>query len=55
MLTLEVVVVEAVEVLTSLDPIRDGIEQTLVFTVGRTGRATMLVMLAQTATQVIRP
>ena len=67
MLTLEIVVVavfvavvesvmvEAVEVLTSLDPIQDGTEQTLVFTVGHTGRATIPAILAHTATHVIRP
>ena len=52
-----VVVVEAVEVAaqTSLDPILDRTEPILVFTVGHTGRATILEISVPLAIPVIKP
>ena len=52
-----VVVVEAVEVAaqTSLDPILDETEPILVFTVGHTGRATILEISVPIVIPVIKP
>ena len=53
----DVVVVAAVEVVaqTSLDPILDGTEPILVFTVGHTGRATILENSVPIIIPVIKP